>query len=85
MVRVEVPDVLTVVGLNPQPAPVGSPAQVKVTVPLKPLVGVTVTVNGPADPPLVTVALVGVALTPKPAALPDGEILAAKASAAPPP
>jgi len=49
MVRVDVP-VVTEAGLNEQVAPAGRPLHVSATVPLKPLVGVTVTVEVPDCP-----------------------------------
>jgi hypothetical protein len=58
MVRVVGPPVVTVVGLKLQVAPVGRPEQLKLTVPVKPVPGVTVIVLVPLCP-AITLMLVG--------------------------
>jgi hypothetical protein len=63
-VRVEFPDAVTEAGLYDAVAPAGSPLALNATVPVKPLVGVTVTVYVVLAP-CVTVWLEGLALTEK--------------------
>jgi len=55
---------VTLVGVSEQVRPVGEADEVNVTVPVKPLTGVTVIVEVPAAPAL-TVTLVGLAVTVK--------------------
>jgi len=60
-VSVKVLDVVELVGLNEAVTPLGRPEAAKVTLPVKPFVGVTVTVLVPPEPPGLIVRLLGAA------------------------